>query len=640
MKANAVPILQLFEKKLRLEVPLFQRQYVWTREHQWEPLWEDISRKFEEYLNGRKDAPVHFLGAMVLDQRQTPVTHVEKRQVIDGQQRLTTLQIFLSAFRDFCRIVDCEEHANELEGFTLNRGMMPEPDVDKFKVWPTQLDRQQFRDVIGLMSRKAIEDKYPLVRRKRARKPDPRPTMVEAYLYFSDQISFFFQGTNGEAPLMAEHPIAARVDETFQALKNTLQVVTIDLDEGDDAQVIFETLNARGEPLLPADLLRNYIFLRAARAGEAHEVLYEKYWRGFDEQFWREEVRQGRLLRPRSDLFMQHYLSSHQGVDVPVKHLFTEYRYWIEKRKPFTSIDDELSTIARQREHFRRLLSPKRDDPVFSLATFLEDFDVRTLYPLLLFLLEMKLGEQDWRSVSTTLESYVLRRSLLGLSTKAYNRIFLTIAKALRSVSDASKIPVALRGVLSLLTGDSSMWPRDAEFSEAWLTRHAYRDLNQTRIVHILKRLNEVYYTPKNETIVLSGPLTIEHILPQSWTAHWPLSDGSRGLDWAELSNAEHDDPVAIMTRARNSALQTFGNLTLLTQELNSSVSASAFSKKKPAMLSMSLLPINQQLHKYPVWNDATIRERGEELLAHAVRLWPSPDAVATTRVREAQSSM
>src|SRR5689334_3808310 len=103
MNADAVPLLAIFEKKMRLEVPLFQRQYVWSKEHQWEPLWEDISRKFGEYLLGRDDAPVHFLGAMVLDQKFTPATHVEKRQVIDGQQRLTTLQIFLAAFRDFCK---------------------------------------------------------------------------------------------------------------------------------------------------------------------------------------------------------------------------------------------------------------------------------------------------------------------------------------------------------------------------------------------------------------------------------------------------------------------------------------------------------------------------------------------------------
>lgn len=137
MDAHAVPLLAIFEKKMRLEVPLFQRQYVWNREHQWEPLWEDINRKFVEHLDGRKNAPAHFLGAMVLDQKQTPTTHVERRQVIDGQQRLTTLQIFISAFRDFCREKGFEELAKECDGFVQNRGTMADRNIDRFKVWPT-----------------------------------------------------------------------------------------------------------------------------------------------------------------------------------------------------------------------------------------------------------------------------------------------------------------------------------------------------------------------------------------------------------------------------------------------------------------------------------------------------------------------
>ena len=245
MKANAVPLLAIFEKKMRLEVPLFQRQYVWSKDQQWEPLWEDIMRKFSEYLDGRKDAPVHFFGAMVLDQKQTPTTHVDKRQVIDGQQRLTTLQIFLAAFRDFCRQHDCDDLAKECDNFTLNKGMMAEPEVDKFKVWPTKLDRSQFADVIASGSRAELVKKHPLIYRKYSRKPEPRPRMVEAYLFFYDQINEFFLGTETDKPLAADAPLAQRLEECFQALKNSLQVVAIDLEQGDDAQVIFETLNAR-----------------------------------------------------------------------------------------------------------------------------------------------------------------------------------------------------------------------------------------------------------------------------------------------------------------------------------------------------------------------------------------------------------
>src|SRR5438067_12005780 len=145
MDANAVGVLDIFEKKHRLEIPLFQRQYVWNEEHQWAPLWEDISRKVSEYLLGRKDGPVHFLGAMVLDQKQTPTTHVDKRQVIDDQQRLQTLQIFLAVLRDFCRERSSEEIAKELDKLTKNEGRMVDPTTECYKVWPTQRDRDQFR---------------------------------------------------------------------------------------------------------------------------------------------------------------------------------------------------------------------------------------------------------------------------------------------------------------------------------------------------------------------------------------------------------------------------------------------------------------------------------------------------------------
>jgi uncharacterized protein with ParB-like and HNH nuclease domain len=311
-------LLAVFDSKQRLEVPLFQRQYAWKEAEQWLPLWEDIERKFTEALDDHKDTPNHFLGAMVLDQKQTATGHVVVRQVIDGQQRLTTLQIFLSAYRDFCRERECTAIADECDKYLFNSGMMSDPKVDKFKVWPTQLDRPQFVDVLTSGSRNEVIKRHPLKKK--------RPSMVEAYLFFLMQLKEFFIGDDGEEPLAAQLPLATRVDECFQTLRNGLMVVIIDLQKDDDPQVIFETLNARGVPLLPADLLRNYIFLRAGKEKDADvEALYEKYWRGFDDEFWRKDVKQGRLLRPRSDLYMQHFLASRQTRDIPIKHLYVEY---------------------------------------------------------------------------------------------------------------------------------------------------------------------------------------------------------------------------------------------------------------------------------------------------------------------------
>jgi len=107
---------------------------------------------------------------MVLDQKQTPTGHVVVRQIIDGQQRLTTLQIFLSAYRDFCRRQECTALAAECEKFLLNTGMMAKKEVDQFKVWPTQLDRPQFIDVVLSGSRDEVVKRHPVRRRPYARR--------------------------------------------------------------------------------------------------------------------------------------------------------------------------------------------------------------------------------------------------------------------------------------------------------------------------------------------------------------------------------------------------------------------------------------------------------------------------------------
>ncbi len=621
MKANAISLLAIFENKLQLEVPLFQRQYVWNRSQHWAPLWEDIARKFTDFIEGRRDSPVHFLGAMVLDQKQVPVTHVAKRQVIDGQQRLTSFQLFLAAFRDFSRAQGCTAIADECERYTVNRGMMKN-ETDGYKVWPTQADRSQYQDVLAAGSREKLEERHPLRRKKYARKPLPRPRMVEAYVYFYDQLTEFFLGTATEPPLSAEAPLQARLDEALQALSNALQVVAIDLEQDDDAQVIFETLNARGEPLLPADLLRNYIFLRAGRIGgdDYQTKLYHEHWSGFDEEFWREPVKQGRLLRPRSDLFLQHYLASRRGTDIPIKHLFVEYKHWIETETPFATIDEELGALARQGQDFARIVQPSKDDVIYGLSTFLEAFDIRTSYPLLLTMLDATLSDADWTKISNVLESYFLRRAVCGLSTKNYNRVFLGLTRNLRRDGVS---PAALTKHLLEMSGESAEWPTDALFKERWRTISAYHILKNAKITYILKRLSDSFIDSKMEDVTIESPMTIEHLMPQSWHEHWLLPSGQRGLTQKQLEAASEDDSLVAATVARNAAVQTLGNLTIITQALNSASSNAAWAQKRPKLDLHAILPINRELSQQEVWDEAAIAKRGDALFERALKIWP-----------------
>ena len=396
-------------------------------------------------------------------------------------------------------------------------------------------------------------------------------------------------------------------------------VVVIDLQKDDDPQVIFETLNARGEPLLPADLLRNYIFFRANRDGLDIEAIYKEYWSRFDEEFWRKEVSQGRLFRPRSDLFMQHFLASRQGQDIPIKHLYVEYRHWLEREKPFPDVKTELATLARQRDEFRRIIDPQQGDVIFGLCSFLDAYDIRTAYPLLLALLDAGLSDTELAEISLVLKSYFLRRAVCNLGTKNYNRIFLALTKGLRREGFSA---TQLRGLLLAQTGDSGVWPDNAVFREAWLTKPLSGPLNSQRLVHLYRQLSQTYMSTKSEAVTFETPPSVEHIMPQSWIANWPFADGSKGMDSEEIWDAGHDDPRAAATRKRDTAVQTLGNLTILSTGLNSAQSNLGWDDKRPQLMNHSLLPINQALLQTQVWDEAAILQRGEALFDRALCIW------------------
>jgi hypothetical protein len=208
------------------------------------------------------------------------------------------------------------------------------------------------------------------------------------------------------------------------------------------------------------------------------------------------------------------------------------------------------------------------------------------------------------------------------LTTKNYNRVFLGLTKTLRKDgTSATRIVQAL----SDNKGDSTEWPRDEAFRTSWNTGGAYQILQSGRLVHLFRRLNDKYYNSKTEVISIDSPLTIEHLMPQEWIENWPMPDGSLGLTYAQLEDADPNDPKAVSTRRRNSLIHSIGNLTIVSQALNSAVSNSDWTTKKPEILKSSLLPINQQLVNKAEWNEATITERSADLFKLALSIWPSP---------------
>lgn len=624
MKPFSRSIFDLFDGTRRYEVPLFQRQYVWNLEDHWEPLWEDIERKFIQRLNNSPLTP-HFLGAMVLDQRRVYGNAVPAQLVIDGQQRLTTFQIFLAAFRDVCSAEGESRYAAQCTRYLKNDGIMEDEKVEQYKLWPTNLDRRQFADVIDSGSKAELNKRHPIVWRKYQRKPDPRPKMIECYIYFYDRLTEFMRSE--------EYPqsLQARSAAMHEALRGALQVVTVELEGDDDPQVIFETLNARGEPLLPSDLLRNFIFLRATQRQEPSEALYQEFWLPFDEAFWRAEEKQGRFLRPRSDVFLQHYLTLQRRQEALISRLYHEYKDWIKSAAPFPSVRAELESLRDYRDFFRQLVLPDLTTPIGKFSAFLRLFDLSTVYPLALGIMGAKPDEAEMTGMLDDLESYIFRRAVCQLGSKNYNRFFLTV---LTKLAKSGFNRASLRTALVEQRGDSVVWPDDARFKAAWLNHPVYSSLGPGRVQYGLREIERRLHQPRAERIEILSALTVEHVLPQGWIEEWPLANGARGVTWLEQSDRSRSKEDIEATHRRDRIKDTFGNLTLLTQPLNSSVSNSSFASKQPEIIKNSALALNRFFQNKTTWDEDSIIDRGELLFPEAQIKWPYPAAVAHANVK------
>lgn len=601
MRADKLTLEKIFDRTERLEAPLFQRPYVWKKEANWVPLWEAIQAIAQKRLENKPCRP-HFMGTIVLDQLKTPTGKIHARQIIDGQQRLTTLQLMLAAMRDLC-----SEHkqARYAEAFTKlidNYVPLSDDENDKLKVWPTNADRQDFQQVIRAQSAESV---------KAMPHSDPNDEFLipNAYLYFSDRLRAWLIDSSKE--------FLKRLECMYSALREDLHLVVIDLEEADDAQEIFETLNALGTPLLPADLVKNYLFRQAELQKLDSSSLYKKYWEGFDgsKSYWRKEIRQGRLKRPRLDHFLGHYLVMKTGEEAIATQLFTGFKDFVEKSSGQNAAAhmEMFKIYADVYRSFDKYGEDTREGLFFWR---LDQLDTTTIYPLLLevFKTHSTSGEsnQELIQILTDLESFLVRRSVCELTAQNYNRIFADCIKALRDKKTFSS--AAIRQWLLTQKADTSRWPNNDDFKKGWMTLKFYKRMKKTKTRMILEAINEAMRTAKTEKVRIEHGLTIEHLMPKDWRKHWLLSvDENDRVRWDAAMNL------------REEVLHRIGNLTLLTKSLNPSVSNGPWLKKRDQILKHSALDLNRRFQDHDDWNEQNIEDRSKEMFTHAMEIWPYP---------------
>ena len=202
MKSETIAVLQLFQDRRQYRVPFYQRAYVWNREDQWERLWADIQDKAEGRISGTQPNP-HFLGAAVLEpQSRRGLLGVEALHIIDGQQRLTTLQYVLAALAIVLRDAGPAALLSLVEGCLTNPNSetMEQPDTEVFKVWPTFRDRSTYKAAMLARDRAELRETFPdsFTQGGGLRKIGiDHPPALEAIWYFNDQMTQWIGQENG-----------------------------------------------------------------------------------------------------------------------------------------------------------------------------------------------------------------------------------------------------------------------------------------------------------------------------------------------------------------------------------------------------------------------------------------------------------
>lgn len=439
--------------------------------------------------------------------------------------------------------------------------------------------------------------------------------MAEAYAFFRQT---FLSYLTGPAP-------GERAQRFAAALKDHLRVIVLDLDPSDEPQAIFETLNAHGTPLLPADLMKNWLLWEATRQKTPPAPLYEDYWRAFDREheYWRQRIGVGHAARARVDTFLQNWLTKETLELISAKHLYDRFLRYVailKARNEAQQVDivELMSGIREDAHRYERIDKPSGTTRFDTFLRRLQTLDVVVFHPLILALLERSDGNQpDLDASALALESYLVRRMICGYQTRGYGVLSLALLKAISEVPPGDPVAAVLRDHLARSVSGADAWPDDALFRAEWMRRRFYNGLRRDRVLMILQALEERYQQQAHKAEPLLtfdySRLQIEHVLPQRWREHWPIGDNG------------------IVPADRDFALHGIGNLTLVSEKLNPSLSnapwlpsdRSSLSKRE-ALQRHSRLELNRWLvERNESWNEAAMQVRAAKLFEEARLIWP-----------------
>lgn len=571
MKGDAKQLVEFLDgAKNRFIIPVYQRNYDWT-EKQCRQLFNDL---IQITVEKRKS---HFFGSIV----STHALNGSKSDylLIDGQQRITTISLLFTAMVNLLKgkIINSvnETLEQEIEETFL---------IDKYRKEERKLRLKPIKDDMEAFDKLLYsESKDFLV----------GSNITSNYQFFYDEIQ--------------KMPIS--VDELYESI-GKLEIIDIFVEDDENPQLIFESLNSTGLDLSEADKIRNFILMRLDN--KKQEDFYERYWNKIEKLTAISGTKDYKV----SD-FIRHYLTLITK-RIPnindVYFVFKEYVINEIKENRTNDCENILQDMLKYAQIYNKIINSSfSSEKVSKIVKRLNHIEMTVIYPFFLAFFEMyenqKLSEDETIKVLNCIESFIFRRMICsGYATNALNKIFSTLHYDVKkNLYEKDSYADVLIYILENKTG-SAAFPKDSEFVQALKEQNIYRmqKKNKEYLFERFENEDSVEYVNVIE-LMNKGDLSIEHIMPQTLTQQWK---NSLGENWQEIHDIK---------------LHTLGNLTLT--GYNSSYSNKTFIEKRDCEKGFkeSGLRLNKILCTFEKFGLEEIEKRSSLLIGKALKMWNFP---------------
>lgn len=571
MKGEDKLLIKLMEgSDNRFIIPVYQRNYDW-KEAQCKQLYKDLVN----LCTSQRDS--HFFGGIV--RSRVSGGRADDYLIIDGQQRLTTVTLILLAIYNNIKEGNVVPAEPSLGKKIWNKYIVDEYQNDKRKIRlkPIKDDCSAFDCLIF-----KAKDDYIL-----------SSNVTSNYLYFFERIK--------------ELPNNVSIDSFYEAISKLI-VIDIFLEQNDDPQLIFESLNSTGLDLTEADKIRNFILMGLSTSDQ--ELYYDSYWN---------KIEKNTLYQVSS--FIRDYLTLATGKITSIdKVYFTFKNHIIDKSLAVESVLCELLTYS---VIYNQIISAEtKYNCVNTILKRLNQLDTKVIYPYLFAMFqyanEKCFAEQEIVSVLRVIESYIFRRIICSVPTNALNKIFCTLHKDIIKRKGDNDVYLDVLVYILQNKDGSGLFPADEEFRHNIINKNIYSMQSKNK-VYLFERIENGDSKEVHDIVrqMNEGTLSIEHIMPRT------LND-----TWRSELGAEYQ-------RIHSDWLNTIANLTLT--GYNSKYSNRPFIEKRDIENGFkdSCLRLNKYLEESNHWTEIELKVRQNEMLTKALLLWSYPKTNFTPKIRE-----